>query len=212
MITLEGVTFQHPRGEPLRFPDVEAPQGSLVRLTGPSGSGKSTLIALLAGLIVGQTGRIVVAGVDLGSLGPRQRDAWRGKSLGIVPQRLHLSPHLSVWDNLTLPWVAAGLPVERDRMAAVLAQLGLQGLEGRRPDELSGGQAQRVALARAVVRQPRMILADEPTASLDDEAALQALALLRETAAAHEATLVVATHDRRVADVWPEALEWRLSA
>ena len=210
MIVARGLAFRYPGGSALGWPDFEAPQGAVVRLAGPSGSGKSTLLALLAGLLALQQGRLEVAGTDLAGLGARARDAWRARTLGFVPQRLHLSEGLSVGRNLELPDLAAGRAPDRARIAQLLARLGLQGLEHRLPGALSGGQAQRVALARALVGRPRVILADEPTAHLDDEAAAAALALLAEAAAAEGATLVVATHDARVAQAWPEALSWTL--
>jgi putative ABC transport system ATP-binding protein len=151
----------------------------------------------MAGLLTPTSGRVRVGGVDLGSLSPRQRDAWRGGYVGFVPQRLHLSASLDVQRNLELPYIAAGLAVDDGRIAHVLARLGLTGLAQRRPHELSVGQAQRVAIARAVLRAPSLLLADEPTAHLDDAAAAAVLALLREVAAESEAGLVVATHDAR---------------
>jgi putative ABC transport system ATP-binding protein len=128
------------------------------------------------------------------------RDRWRGRTIGFLPQQLHLSDALSVERNLALAFFAAGLTEDPARVRAVLDALGVAGLAHRLPGRLSGGQAQRVALARAILLQPRVLLADEPTASLDDEAAAAALALLREAAARCGATLVVATHDARVRD------------
>ena len=128
------------------------------------------------------------------------RDRWRGRTIGFLPQQLHLSDALSVERNLALAFFAAGLAEDPARIRAVLDALGVAGLAHRLPGRLSGGQAQRVALARAILLQPRVLLADEPTASLDDEAAAAALALLREAAARCGATLVVATHDARVRD------------
>jgi putative ABC transport system ATP-binding protein len=194
----------------IAFPDFAVPQGARLRIVGPSGSGKSTLLALLAGLLAVQQGRVLVGGADLAALGERARDAWRGAALGFVPQRLHLSDSLTVARNLALPYVAAGLAVDEPRIAEVLARLGLDGLAARRPAQLSVGQAQRVAIARALVRRPAVILADEPTAHLDDDTAADALALLAEVAAEQNATLVLATHDRRVQDAWPDAAELRL--
>jgi len=211
MIIARGLTYGYPGAAALAWPDFEAPQGAVVRLTGPSGSGKSTLLALMAGLLALQQGRLEVAGTDLAALGARACDAWRARTLGFVPQRLHLSEGLSVARNLELPDLAAGRAPDRARIAQLLERLGLQGLENRLPGALSGGQAQRVALARALVGRPRVILADEPTAHLDDAAASAALALLADAAQAEGATLVVATHDARTAGAWPQARAWALS-
>ena len=210
MIVARGLAYRYAGGPMLWWPDFEAPQGAVVRVAGPSGSGKSTLLALLAGLLALQQGQLQVAGTDLAGLGARARDAWRGRTLGFMPQRLHLSEGLSVARNLALPDLAAGRQPDLARIGQLLERLGLQDLHARLPGALSGGQAQRVALARALVARPRVILADEPTAHLDDDAAAAALALLAEAAAAEGATLIVATHDARVARVWPDARAWNL--
>jgi putative ABC transport system ATP-binding protein len=189
----------------LRFADLQAEQGAQLLLRGPSGAGKSTLLALIAGLLTPRRGRIVVAGTDVGALPRARRDAWRGRTLGFVPQRLHLSDGLSVAHNLALPYVACGEPVDAPRIASLLERLGLAGLGARRPHELSVGQAQRVALARALVRSPCVLLADEPTANLDDPMSDAVVGLLAEAAREHGATLVIATHDARVAARLPAA-------
>jgi len=188
----------------LRFPDFTLPAGGHLLLRGASGSGKSTLLALMAGLLTPSQGRLTLGGVDVGALAPAARDAWRGERLGFVPQRLHLSPSLSVRDNLSLPYVAAGLKPDRARMDALLDELGVGALQDRRPHALSQGQAQRVALARALLRSPRFLLADEPTANLDDEACAATLALLRRAADDHGACLVIASHDARIDAAWAD--------
>jgi putative ABC transport system ATP-binding protein len=189
----------------LRFPDLQADAAASLLLRGPSGSGKSTLLALMAGLLAHQSGVLQVGSADLAHLGPREADAWRGRELGFVPQRLHLSPGLSVADNLALPYLACAQRVDRARIDTLLRRLGLHELRGRRPHQLSVGQAQRVALARAVLRRPRVLLADEPTSNLDDGAAQVVLDLLRELAQEERALLVVATHDARVSALLPQA-------
>lgn len=210
MIRTRSLAFAYPDAPALRFPDVEVEQGALLLLRGRSGSGKSTWLSLVAALRAAQEGELVVAGQDLRTLPPLQRDRWRGRHVGFLPQRLHLSEALSIEANLALAFFAAGLPTQPRRIAQALDALGIAPLAGRRPSQLSGGQAQRAALARAVLLSPRVILADEPTASLDDEAAAAALALLREAAQGCGATLVVATHDRRVREAWPHAQQLQL--
>lgn len=199
MIRTRGLSYAYAvDGVPLRFPDLDLRQGGTLLLRGRSGAGKSTWLSLIAGLRGAHGGDLFVAGLQLGTQRGAELDAWRARSIGFLPQKLHLSGALSVADNLALVYFACGQPRDDMAIAQALAQVGLSGLAARRPHQLSGGQAQRVALARAVLRKPQLLLADEPTASLDDEAAADALALLQSAAAACEASLVIATHDQRV--------------
>ena len=207
MIETLGLRYGYPGGAGLRFADVRIEQGGTLLLRGPSGSGKSTWLALAAGLLTATEGEMIVAGQPLRPLGGRARDAWRAGAIGLLPQKLYLSDALSVAGNLALVYYAAGLPVDHDAIARTLDALGVGELARRLPAQLSGGQAQRVALARAVLRAPSVILADEPTASLDDVACESALGLLRQSAQSCGATLVIATHDRRVAEALPQAAE-----
>ena len=175
---------------------VEAGERSLV--TGPSGSGKSTLLHLLAGIATPRAGVVRVTGQDLAALSASARDRFRGRSVGLLLQSFHLLDTLSVFDNVRLARRLAGLAEDRDRCREVLEALGVAGLARARPSTLSHGQAQRVALARAVVNRPDVILADEPTSSLDDESCERVAALIEAEAARHGATLIVATHDSRL--------------
>lgn len=203
MIRTQGLCYQYPNGPLLAFPDVDVAQGSVLLLSGPSGCGKSTWLALAAALVAPTAGALVVAEQPLNALTSVAADAWRARAIGLLPQQLHLSAALSVYQNLAMAQWAAGQHEGASRIHAALQALGVLELASRKPGRLSGGQAQRVALARAVLLQPRVILADEPTASLDDESAAQAVGLLLETAKAHGATLVIATHDARVAGLIP---------
>ncbi len=199
MITSRQLTYRYAQGPELRFDDVDVPQGGVLLLRGPSGSGKSTWLALAAGLLAPGSGDMVVASQSVAALGKVTGDAWRARTIGFLPQKLHLSTALTVQGNLALAQWAAGATADETAIHAALAALDVQSLAGRKPSQLSGGQAQRVALARAVLLRPQVILADEPTASLDDAAAAGALGLLQATAGQQGATLVIATHDARVA-------------
>lgn len=202
MLASRNLSFSYVSGDAgsavMRFPDLALPQGGVLLLQGPSGSGKSTLLALMCGLLSGYAGSLHVAGQDMMAIQDAQRDAWRGRTVGFLPQRLHLSESLNARGNLALVFFAAGLPEDAAKIDAALDALGVLNLAQRRPSELSGGQAQRVALARATLLSPKIILADEPTASLDGDAASDAMALLLQAAQRCGASLVVATHDSRV--------------
>ncbi|HYW57630.1 MAG TPA: ATP-binding cassette domain-containing protein [Polaromonas sp.] len=198
MIDSQQLAYAYQQGSLLRFDNVNVPQGGVLVLRGASGSGKSTWLALAAGLLAPSEGDITIAGQSVKALGKAAGDAWRARTIGFLPQKLHLSAALTVHDNLAMAQWAAGQPQDEKRIAEALAALGVQDLTRRKPAQLSGGQAQRVALARAVLLKPLVILADEPTASLDDDSAGAALALLQACAAREGATLVIATHDSRV--------------
>lgn len=212
MIQTRGLAYRYPRGTALAFPDADVPQGGTLLLQGRSGAGKSTWLALVAGLLTPGAGALRVAGQDVAALRGGARDRWRGRSIGFLPQQLHLSDALTVERNLALAFFAAGLPQDAAAVRTALAALGVAELAHRRPGSLSGGQAQRVALARAILLAPKVLLADEPTASLDDEAAAASLALLRDAARRCDATLVIATHDARVREALRGAQVLRLAA
>ncbi len=198
MISCRQLTYRYANGPELAFADFSVAQGATLLLTGASGSGKSTWLAMAAGLLPASSGQLTVAGQVMGQLSKLDGDAWRARTIGFLPQKLHLSAALTVHDNLELAQWAAGQKTDSQRIANALAALGVQALSNRKPAQLSGGQAQRVALARAVLLQPQVVLADEPTASLDSAACQAALSLLSETAQRLQATLVIATHDSRV--------------
>lgn len=206
-IRLQGLSLAYRQGPTLHFPDLELPDGRGLLLRGASGSGKSSLLALLAGLLSPSAGRLSIDGVEPAALSPARRDAWRGASLGFVPQRLHLSPALTVRGNLSLPYLAAGLRPQAGRIEELVERLDLAGLLERRPHQLSLGQAQRVALARALLRGPALLLADEPTANLDDDSAAAVLDQLGRASREQGAVLIVATHDSRVDAALGGALE-----
>ena len=184
--------------EILRVSEWRAEQGAQWLVIGPSGSGKSTLLHVLAAILRPTAGNVSIAGQDLLSLKPSGLDRFRGRHIGIVLQRLHLVPSLTVLKNLLLAQYLAGVPQDGTRVLEVLANLDVAAKAAAYPHELSFGQAQRVAVARAVVNRPKLLLADEPTSNLDDARCAQAYGLLESQARACGATLVIATHDQRI--------------
>jgi len=195
----------------LSVPEFSLAKGEYAIILGPSGCGKSTLLHLLAGILSPQQGTLLVAGTDVASLSARAADAWRGKTIGFLPQRLALVPSLSVRENLLLSAYANGRHADMARADALLEALGLSDKAGAKPHQLSQGQQQRVAIARALFNHPMLLLADEPTANLDDFACAAAIGLLAEQASASGASLVIATHDARVVAALPAAKVLRLS-
>ena len=198
MIAVRNLVHQYEGNRALSLAQWEAATGSRWLVLGPSGSGKTTLLHILAGLTRPTGGEVNVFHTDIFSLKGKQLDAWRGANVGIVLQALHLVPHLSVRDNLRLAQYLGRVPQRDDAVASALAALGVGDKAARRPHQLSQGEQQRVAIARAVVNGPKLLLADEPTANLDDAAAARAVDLLITAADRRGATLVIATHDSRV--------------
>jgi ABC-type lipoprotein export system ATPase subunit len=182
----------------LHIRDLQIESGSHRCLVGRSGSGKTTLLNILCGVLVPTSGSVRLGGVDLFALKEAERDALRSRSIGCVFQTFNLLDGLSAHENLTLGQRFAGIPQAKARARAdeLLEQLGLADRASARPPELSVGEQQRLAIARAVSKGPSLVLADEPTASLDDENAALAIDLLLETCKG--STLLVVTHDARV--------------
>ncbi|MDE2367658.1 MAG: ABC transporter ATP-binding protein [Burkholderiales bacterium] len=180
--------------------DLAVRRGELLALTGPSGSGKSTILNLCGLIDAPDAGEILFGGAPVTGLDETARTLLRRDALGFVFQTFNLVPVMTVAENVDYPLFIAGVPTaeRRQRVAAQLAAVGLAEHALHRPDALSGGQRQRVAIARALVKRPRLVIADEPTASLDSHTADQVLDLMRERCHAEGAAFVIATHDARL--------------
>ena len=207
MLRLSGVRQRYSGKQVLALERFEAAQGERWLVLGASGSGKTTLLNLVAGLLRPSEGTIEVEDQPLGKLEGAALDRWRGRSVGIVPQKLHLVSSLSVLQNLLLAPYLAGLPLNKSFALGLLENLSMKDKATAKPHQLSHGQAQRVAIARAVMNRPKLLLADEPTANLDDTNCSLALGILEEQAKNCGATLIVATHDQRARQRFEKRLE-----
>lgn len=183
----------------LRGIDLTVRAGEHIGIVGPSGSGKSTLLAVLAGLERVSGGQVQVAGADLNVLNEDRLALWRRNRVGIVFQSFHLIPTMTALENVAVPLELAGAADAVDRARAALAQVGLDHRETHYPAQLSGGEQQRVALARAVAPRPALLLADEPTGNLDGTTGQAIIDLMFGEAARLGSTLVLITHDDRLA-------------
>lgn len=196
MLAIHSVLHRYAGALVLRAPDLELGPDEHCVLVGPSGSGKTTLLHILAGIMRPTSGGVALAGEDLYA-SPGHDDRWRASRIGVVPQKFHLLASLSSLDNVRLAQYLAGKSANATARA-LLVDFGLHSRLHARPPQLSAGEQQRVAIARAIVNRPRLLLADEPTSSLDDANAEQAVTLLFEAARKTGALLIVATHDARI--------------
>jgi lipoprotein-releasing system ATP-binding protein len=182
--------------------DLDVPAGQMLAVTGASGVGKSTLLHVLGTLDRPEAGRILVGGEDVTALAEERLREFRNRTLGFVFQAHHLLPEFSALENVMMPGLIARQP--RDQVArearALLGELGLAHRAEHRPGELSGGEQQRVAVARALLRDPRLLLADEPTGNLDEHTGDQLFGLLRRLNAERGVTVILVTHSPRIAD------------
>jgi putative ABC transport system ATP-binding protein len=199
MIRIEQLRFGYRRGDDvLQLAEFALEAQTHVLVVGPSGCGKTTLLHLIAGLLLPTHGRVSVDGQDLARLSPRARDRFRGQHIGVVLQQFHLLPTLTALQNLLVAQSIAGLAVDRAGARSMLGALGVDDRVDAFPHQLSIGQQQRVAIARALVNRPTLVLADEPTSNLDDEAAAAVADLLLGAVQGHGASLLIATHDSRL--------------
>ena len=191
--------------EALRGVDCDVPRGCCAFIVGPSGSGKTTLLYLMGALDRPTSGSIVVEGMDLAEMTEAQQNAYRRDKIGFIFQAFNLIGNLSAVDNVLIPFLPKGVPAGmRERAEELLKEVGLGNRLGHRPNQMSGGEQQRVAIARALIKDPVLLLADEPTGELDSRTGDEIYRILRRLQAARQTTLVVVTHDRRF--ITPEDL------
>ncbi|NPA16369.1 ABC transporter ATP-binding protein [Persephonella sp.] len=193
--TLEGTFI-----EALKGINLTVERGEMVALMGPSGSGKSTLLHILGGIDLPTEGRVYIDGQDIFSLGEKKLAKFRNEKIGFVFQFHYLLPEFTALENVMIPVQIYNRDRAREKAEEILVRLGLQHRLNHKPSQMSGGEQQRVAIARAVVNQPSLILADEPTGNLDSKNTAVVMELLRELNEKNNVSMVIATHDREVAE------------
>ena len=195
--------------EVLRGVDVEIARGDFVTLRGASGTGKSTLLHLIGGLDTPNAGEIIFAGKNISQFSDGELTRFRNRRVGFVFQAYHLLPELTALENVCLPARIARISTgtAAKRAGELLARVGLRDRLDHKPSELSGGEQQRVAIARALINEPELLLADEPTGNLDSHTGGEIMELLQSLRTEKQMTLVIATHDAKVAAAAPRVIQ-----
>lgn len=207
MLATNQLTFEYGPAKQFTFPDVHCPNREALLILGRSGTGKTTFLHLLALLLRPKSGSVIIDQTDLTQLSAAQTAAFRAKHVGIIYQKPHFVSSLSVLDNLLMANYLASKPQNKSRARELAGQLGFGDQLGKKTNQLSQGEQQRVSIARAVMNQPDVILADEPTSSLDDENTARVVKLLREQSEQIGASLIVVTHDQRLKDAFQNRVE-----
>ena len=213
LLSARGLTKTYVMGkrtlEVLRGVDVDIARGDFLALRGASGAGKSTLLHLIGGLDTPNAGEIIFNGQSFADFSESKLTNFRNRSVGFVFQSYHLLPELTALENVCLTARIARIPaaVAKKRATELLARVGLKDRLDHKPSELSGGEQQRVAIARALINEPVLLLADEPTGNLDSRTGIEIMELLQSLRTEKQTTLVIATHDARVAALAPRVIE-----
>eukprot|EP01133_Synstelium_polycarpum_P009395 gene9395-11002_t len=207
MVTLKTVAHRYNNLSEIIFENWQVDKTQQWLLLGESGSGKTTLLHILTGILKPSRGEVIINETSIYQLGAKKLDQFRGQHIGIIFQRPHLIKSLTITENLLLAQSLAGLPLNRTRIHEVLDSLDIASKKKAYPSELSQGQLQRVSIARAVINKPSLLIADEPTSSLDDKNTNAVLNLLLKQSELNGSTLIVATHDKRVKDAFTNTYE-----
>ena len=200
MIAIKNLFFSYNSSTEFHFPNMQCEEGETLLITGNSGKGKTTLLHLIGGLLRPQKGEIFIGESNISLLSDKKLDQFRGKNIGLVLQQAHFVASLNVLDNMVLAsWLATGAKAT-DKAKLLLKELDLEDQQYKMPAALSMGQQQRVSIARALINEPKLLLADEPTSSLDDENAFKVADLLAQLSKEYKASLMIVTHDHRLKD------------
>ena len=200
MIQTHNLTFSYTKNKQFNFPDIVCNPKETLLVTGGSGKGKTTLLHLLGGLLQPSSGSVKITNTEISSLSNKSLDRFRGEQIGFVLQQNYFVSSLSVLDNIVLASWLGTQKKDVSKAKKLLETLDLTSEMHKLPSQLSVGQQQRVSIARALINEPKVVLADEPTSSLDDENALIVADLLADLTATYEAALIIVTHDKRLKD------------
>lgn len=198
MLHTHNLSFRYSTDKAFVFPEIHAGRGEQWVLSGKSGSGKTTFLHLIAGILKAHAGEVVVNGTNIQKEGFKGIDQFRGKNMGIIFQKHFFIDSLSMAENLMMAQELPGIPVNKNRIDGLMEELDVTHLMNNFPRRLSQGELQRFSIARALVNQPLLLLADEPTSSLDDDNCQRFAALIKEVSRNHETTLLITTHDNRL--------------
>ncbi len=198
VLEVEDITMGYEGKPVINLDKLSLKKGGQCLITGASGGGKTTLLYAISGIMPVFSGKIIINGTDITKLSEAQRDHFRGQNIGVIFQTLHLMNSLTVMENLMLASFAANIKQKSIWAEHLLGLLGIAEIKDVLPHKISQGQAQRVAIARAVLHSPPLIIADEPTSSLDDKSCESVISIIKEVAEETGAALLIATHDSRV--------------
>lgn len=207
MIRTQNVVFQYNLETKFQFEDLQCKAGETLLITGASGKGKTTLLHLLGGLLKPTSGSVFIDEVDVCQLSSAKLDHFRGQNIGLILQKAHFIAALTVLENIELASWLTDKTKKKQKAIELLTLLGLENFSNKIPSQLSVGQQQRVSIARALINEPKLLLADEPTSSLDDANAKVVAELLAQLSKKYNAALIVVTHDQRLKERFKTSIE-----
>ena len=207
MISTSNLTFSYDKGNSFEFPNFQLKNEEHLLILGASGIGKTTLLHLLAGVLSPKKGEISINGELISKLNPKKLDNYRGKNIGLIFQKTIAIASLSVAENLAARLYFSKVASHQTEITQLLTQLDLLAVKNKKPSQLSEGQLQRLGIALGVIHQPKIILADEPTSSLDDTNCALVINLLKSQAEKSKANLIIITHDQRIKKEFSNTLE-----
>ena len=206
MLKTESITFTYDGLSKFNFPDIQLNNGDSLLVLGDSGVGKTTFIQILAGLLKPTSGQVHLGSVNYNELSLKEMDQFRGKNIGVIFQNPYFVRNLNILDNLLLSLYLSENKQDKNRVVQLLNELGLGDKLDSMPDNLSQGEQQRASIALSVIKQPDIILADEPTSSLDDVNCQKIITLLKQQADKNKSKLIIITHDNRIKDQFDKSI------